>query len=57
MPAEGNPVKITLPVDTAHVGWVMVPITGAVGIEDRGLITTTAEEDEMHPVVLVTVKV
>jgi hypothetical protein len=57
VPVEGNPVKITLPVDTAHVGCVMVPITGAGGIEERGFITATADEGEIHPVELVTVKV
>lgn len=29
---DGNPVSNTLPVETAHVGWVIVPTTGAVGI-------------------------
>jgi hypothetical protein len=35
----------------------MVPITGAGGIEERGFITATADEGEVHPVELVTVKV
>jgi hypothetical protein len=35
----------------------MVPITGVGGIEERGFITTTADEGEVHPVELVIVKV
>jgi hypothetical protein len=31
-PVDGNPVRITLPLEMAHVGWVTVPITGAPGI-------------------------
>ena len=34
----------------------MVPITGAVGAEDGEVITTFADAAEVHPVVLVTVK-
>jgi hypothetical protein len=29
---EGNPLNTTLPVDVAHVGCVMVPTIGAVGV-------------------------
>ena len=32
VPAEGNPLSTTLPVDTAQVGWVIVPTVGAEGI-------------------------
>jgi hypothetical protein len=28
----GNPLRTTLPVARAQVGWVMVPETGAVGV-------------------------
>jgi len=31
IPVTGKPLNITLPVDTAHVGCVMVPSTGAEG--------------------------
>lgn len=34
IPVEGNPFKIILPVDTEQVGWIMEPITGALGVED-----------------------
>ena len=52
----GNPLSTTLPVDTAHVGWVIVPTVGAEGVEGWVLITTLAEADEVHPTALVTVK-
>ena len=29
---DGNPLRTTLPVAREHVGWVMVPTTGAEGI-------------------------
>ena len=32
LPVAGKPVKTTLPVGVVHVGWVMVPITGEVGL-------------------------
>ena len=54
---EGNPLNTTLPVDTAHVGCVIVPTVGAAGVAGWALITTFAEADEVHPVaVSVTVK-
>lgn len=31
VPDEGNPFRMTLPVEDVHVGGVMVPIEGAVG--------------------------
>lgn len=57
VPVEGNPFKITLPVAREQVGWVTVPISGAVGVDGLALITTLAEDDEVHPEVFVTVKV
>jgi hypothetical protein len=30
VPGSGSPVRTTLPVPIPHVGWVIVPITGAV---------------------------
>ena len=35
VPGDGSPVRRTLPVDTVHVGCVIVPITGAVGGKQR----------------------
>ena len=31
VPEEGRPLRATLPVGTAQVGWVLVPTTGAAG--------------------------
>ena len=31
-PEAGRPLKTTLPVGVVHVGWVIVPTTGAVGL-------------------------
>lgn len=31
VPDAGSPLNATLPVETEHVGWVIVPITGADG--------------------------
>lgn len=55
VPSAGRPFKITLPVATAHVGWVMVPISGAVGVTGCALMTTFSVEPETHPAALVTV--
>jgi hypothetical protein len=32
VPVAGNPLKFTLPVATAQVGWVIAPAKGAVGV-------------------------
>ena len=32
VPLEGNPLSTTLPVASVHVGWVIAPTTGAVGV-------------------------
>ena len=47
-PVEGNPLSITLPVGTANVGWVIVPIAGAAGVGGCAGITTFAEGAERH---------
>ena len=49
VPAAGRPFRTTLPVATAQVGWVMVPIAGAVGVAGCGLMTTLADATEVHP--------
>jgi len=57
VPLEGRPLRTTLPVGTAQVGWVLVPTTGAVGAEGTALITTLPVAGETHPEASVTVKV
>jgi hypothetical protein len=54
---EGKPLKSTEPVATVHVGCVIVPTTGAVGAPGTALIVTLADATEVHPSLLVTVKV
>ena len=56
LPVAGNPSSLTLPVDTVHVGWVIVPTIGADGVAGCGLITTLEETVDVHPASLVTVK-
>ena len=55
-PVAGNPFKTTLPVATVQEGCVIVPTEGAVGVDGWVLITTLAEATEVHPKILVTVK-
>jgi hypothetical protein len=44
IPVAGRPFNSTLPVVAMHEeGWVIVPITGAVGATGAGLITTLAD--------------
>ena len=57
VPVAGSPDKTTLPVASAQVGWVMVPIVGASAVETCVLITTLADAGEIHPEALVTMKV
>ena len=33
VPVAGNPLRTTLPVAKAQVGWVIVPTVGAVGAD------------------------
>jgi hypothetical protein len=55
VPVEGKPLNTTLPVATVHVGWVIVPTVGAVGVVGCALITTEDDATEIHPTELVTV--
>jgi hypothetical protein len=57
VPASGRPLSATLPVESAQVGWVMAPTTGATGVAGWALMTTFADATEMHPSALVTVNV
>jgi|SRR5664279_1439922 hypothetical protein len=54
---EGNPLNTTLPVANAQVGCVIVPTVGAAGVTGCTLMTTLPDAGEVHPDVLVTVKV
>ena len=54
---EGKPLKTTLPVALAQVGWVIVPTVGAAGVRGWELITTLVEVPEVQPTEFVTVKV
>ena len=56
-PVAGSPLRITLPVARAHVGWVIVPMVGAVGVAGCVLIITFPDASDVHPAALVTVKV
>ncbi len=57
VPAAGSPLKATLPVDTAQVGCVTTPATGALGVAGWLFTTALPEATEVHPTELVTVKV
>ena len=55
VPVAGKPFKITPPVASAQVGWVIVPNVGAVGADGGAVITTLADATEIHPTAFVTV--
>ena len=55
VPVAGKPLKTTLPVPSAQVGWVMVPTVGAVGEDGWAVMTTLAETGDIQPEALVTV--
>jgi len=57
VPVEGSPFKTTLPVETEHVGCVIVPGTGGSDTGGCALITTLADCADTQPLALVTVKV
>ena len=54
VPEAGKPLKTTLPVATVQVGWVIIPIVGAVWV-GCALMTTLPDTGEVHPDALVTV--
>jgi len=47
-PVDGNPDNTTLPVGDGHVGAVIVPITGGVGVAGWVFITTNPDAGEVH---------
>jgi len=55
VPDDGKPFKFTEPVDDTHVGCMIVPTAGAVGVAGCAFMTTLADADEVHPNELVTV--
>ena len=55
MPDGGKPFNKTLPVALLHVGCVIVPAIGAVGVTGWALITKLADAGERHPDALITV--
>ena len=57
VPEPGKPLKATLPVARVHVGAVIVPIIGAVGLDGCAGIAAFNEDGEVHPRSLVTLKV
>lgn len=56
-PEEGSPLIVMLPVAKSHVGWVIVPITGADGVGGCALMTTGPEDVDVHPSSFLTVNV
>ena len=57
VPLAGKPLKATLPVAVLHVGCVIVPTIGAVGVTGCALIVALPEATEVQLTALVTVKV
>ena len=55
VPVDGNPFKITLPVELVHVVCVIVPTVGAVGVTGCIFITTLAEATDVQATAFVTV--
>lgn len=56
-PVAGRPVSSTLPVGAEHdAGWLIVPTIGAVGAAGALFITALADDTEIHPASLLTVK-
>ena len=49
VPVAGSPLNTTLPVETAQVGWVIVPTVGAAGVTGWALINTVPEAGEVQP--------
>ena len=57
VPDGGRLIRTTLPVAVSHVGGVIVPIEGTVGVGGCGFITISLEGADIQPKEFVTVKV
>ena len=57
LPDAGSPLKATLPVAVAHVGCVIVPTVGAVGVAGWAFTTALPDAADVQPTELVTVNV
>jgi hypothetical protein len=56
-PDSGMFSRTVLPVASSQVGWVMVPMTGALGVTGCTLMTNSAEAGDTHPAAFATVNV
>ena len=57
VPVAGRPERAILPVANAQVGCVIVPMTGADGVDGCAFRTALADATEVHPAALVKVNV
>lgn len=57
VPDEGRLLRVMVPVATVHVGWIVLPATGATGVTGCSLIVTPVDAAEMQPDAFVTVNV
>jgi hypothetical protein len=57
VPADGNPLRTTLPVETEQVGLVMVPTTGAVGFVYTDIVQVALAAEHGAPLGLFVVTV
>jgi hypothetical protein len=57
VPVAGNPFNTTLPVGIVQVACVIVPVTGAEGVDGCDVITTLPVGGEIQPEAFATVKV
>jgi hypothetical protein len=55
VPVAGNPFNTTLPVETVHVGCVIVPTDGAAGVAGWAFMAIFPDDGETHPAAFVTV--
>jgi hypothetical protein len=46
---EGKPLSTTLPVETVHVGWVITPTAGAVGMAFTVSVYVAVADEQGEP--------